>query len=92
MPQRATLCPPGDEETREKVPLWCLGLRFAVYRTITRLGLGQEAGPKAHFQLGVGLPHPGTTPLCVFIMETAAGPTFLLDWSSWALEKRPRGG
>lgn len=52
MPQRATLCPPGDEETREKVPLWCLGLRFWVYRTITRLGLGQEAGPKAHFSWG----------------------------------------
>lgn len=25
MPQRAKLCPPGDQETREKVPLWCVG-------------------------------------------------------------------
>lgn len=68
------------------------GLRFRVYRTIIRVGLGHEGSAKGTFPLRVGLPHPRTTSLCVFIMETAAGSTFLWEWSSWALEERPHRG
>lgn len=54
MPHRARLYLPGDKETRKRVPLWCLGLGFGVYKTIARLGLGHGGRAKGTFQLEVG--------------------------------------
>lgn len=82
MPQRAALCPPGDQSTRENVLLWCLGLRFGS----TGPSLGWP-GPRRQGQRHI-------SPWDIFSLPihygTCAGPTFLLDGSSWALEKGPQ--
>lgn len=54
IPYKARLYPPGDKETRGKGPLWCRGLGFGVYRSITRVGLGCTGRAKRPISAKVG--------------------------------------